>query len=97
MLLSEYATTIVNAHQLQLVDLNLAASYVLGADVDATGTNSGASPANLWSSAGFVPLGGASASFSGAFSGLGHTITGLTVNAPSASDVGLFRQSGPAA
>jgi hypothetical protein len=39
MLLSEYSTAIANAHQLQLMALNLAANYTLGANVDATNTN----------------------------------------------------------
>ena len=55
-------------------------SYALGANIDASGTlgwNSGA---------GFAPI----ASFSGNFDGLGHTITGLTINRPTSANVGLF-------
>ncbi len=76
---------------LQAVDSgSLSASVVLGADIDATA--SGASNGGL----GFNPIGNeastaanTSNSFSGRFDGLGHTISGLTVNRSVAS-VGLF-------
>src|SRR5215469_5696340 len=63
MLLSEYSTVIVDAHQLQLMALNPAASYSLSADIDATATNNG----GVWGSSGFIPVGGnnAGADFTG--------------------------------
>jgi len=82
MLLSEYSTTIVNAHQLQLMQLDPTASYTLANDIDASVTASG----DVWSSAGFVPVG----DFSGSFNGSGHTISGLTIEEPSVHAVGLF-------
>ncbi|MBE0619296.1 MAG: hypothetical protein IH605_01765, partial [Burkholderiales bacterium] len=62
---------------------NLAGHYVLGSDIDA-GATSG------WNAgAGFVPI-GSSDNFTGAFNGLGHTISGLTIDRPLENYVGLF-------
>jgi len=151
MLASEYSTTINNAHQLQLMAMNLGASYTLGSNISALGTGTtlnastttssttviaptanllvGASisgagiPAgatissitdathlvisaaatatgssvtlqatgnDVWGSAGFVPVGNLTTNFTGTFDGLGHTINGLTINAPLTDGVGLF-------
>ena len=87
MLASEYSTTINNAHQLQLMAMNLAASYTLGQNVNASATGSGG---DVWGSTGFIPIGDLTTYFSGSFNGLGHTISNLTINLPSASYVGLF-------
>jgi len=63
--------------------------YALGADVDASATAS-------WDGGqGFKPVGYDSASptatrFSGQFHGLGHSITGLTINRPTTDYVGLI-------
>jgi hypothetical protein len=62
----------------------LAANYVLANNIDATGTE------NWNSGGGFVPIGDFDASFSGSFDGAGNTISNLTVNLPSVSNVGLF-------
>ena len=78
-----------NDGTLQGIAGNLSGNYVLGADIDASSTSS-------WNSnAGFSPIGtnstGTSASrFSATFDGLGHVITGLTINQPSTNFVGLF-------
>jgi len=67
---------------------NLATSFVLGGDIDASLSNM-----NMWNSEkGWKPIGatGVGNAFSGDFSGLGHTITGLYINRPSESLVGLF-------
>ena len=40
--------------------------------------------------AGFDPIGDNTGQFMGRFDGLGHTITGLTINRPTTVDVGLF-------
>ena len=59
-------------------------SYQLAKDIDAAGTAS-------WNSgAGFVPIGTWSSKFSGTFNGLGHTLTGLTIDRPVTNYVGLF-------
>ncbi len=92
MLASEYSTSINNAHQLQLMAMAPAASYTLAGNINAAATAGG----DVWGrvSAGFVPtfapVGNATTSFSGAFDGLGHTISGLTINLPSQDNLGLF-------
>lgn len=58
--------------------------YALGADIDAASTAS-------WNGgSGFTPIGEAGDEFSGHFLGLGHTISGLTINRPNDGNVGLF-------
>ena len=90
-LLSEYATTLTNAHQLELANLNLSANYTLGANIDASATNGAANAASIWGAAGFVPIAAGSTAYVGTFDGQGHTIAGLYINEPSASGaVGLF-------
>lgn len=83
LLAGEYATTITNAHQLQLVAMAPAAQYRLAGDVDATATATGN---DTWSGAGFVPL----PAFAGLFDGGGRRISGLTVKSPQSANVGLF-------
>jgi filamentous hemagglutinin family protein len=75
---SEYSTTITNAHQLQLMGLNLGASYTLANDVNASETSSAS---GVWNPAnGFVPVGATvAAPFAGSFNGQGHTISNLTI------------------
>ncbi|WP_114240234.1 MBG domain-containing protein [Dyella sp. C9] len=106
MLASEYATTITNAHQLQLMAMNPAGSYVLGGNIDASATGTGN---DVWGSGGFVPIGtsynnlvtatgtaypaSATTPFTGTFNGLGHTINGLTIN-DLTTNAGLFGQVG---
>jgi hypothetical protein len=82
------ATTIIKtAIQLQAIQSNLAGSYVLGADIDATATSG-------WNDGlGFLPLGSGSTPFTGLFNGNGHTIKGLYILS-SAAAVGLFGQIG---
>ena len=65
---------------LQGMDGNVAGNYALGADINASVTSS-------WNSgAGFLPVGQSGFQFlhefTGSFDGLGHTITGLTINRP---------------
>jgi len=69
---------------LQGMNGTLSGNYALGANVNATTTAS-------WNaSAGFDPIGDGTSNFTGAFDGLGHVITGLTINRPSEDNVGLF-------
>lgn len=93
MLASEYSTTIRNAHQLQLMRMNLAANYTLANNLQLGAEL--ASPTGIWygSSAGFAPIG----VFNGSFDGLGHTIEGLLINRPADTYVGLFGAVGAAA
>ena len=57
----EYQTTITNAHQLQLMAINLGASYTLAGNIDFGSSLAavGGKYPGMWSSAGFVPIGNA--------------------------------------
>ena len=84
MLQMEYSTTIKNAHQLQLINMNsntLAAAYTIANDIDLSGTTN---PADVWGSnsngTGFVPIGGAAVSFTGTLNGQNHTLSNLFIN-----------------
>ena len=79
---SEFSTYITNAHQLQLMDMDLLASYALANDVTYDGT--------MWSSAGFSPVGGFSSPFEGTFDGQGYAIHNLYIDRPTTEAVGLF-------
>ena len=73
---------------LQGINGNLSGYYALGSNIDAT-------PTATWNSgAGFTPLGSSSTNFTGTFNGLGHTISYLTIDLPSANNVGLFGYTG---
>ncbi len=70
--------------RLQAIQENLTAHYKLAANLDATDAGS-------WNNgAGFTPIGGGGAGFSGTFDGNGMSISNLTINRAS-SRVGLFR------
>ncbi|MFV3077790.1 MBG domain-containing protein, partial [Niveispirillum fermenti] len=98
---AEYSTTIGNAHQLQLVNLNLSASYTLSRDID-MGEVRRAS--GVWNTAtGFLPIGfsgsGSNAtpdSFTGTLDGQGHAINNLYINNTGISNVALFASVGSA-
>jgi len=90
---SEYSTTITNAHQLQLMAMNLSASYTLGANISMAELTSSAS--GMWDTTkGFVPVGDGTNNFTGIFDGTNHTITALTINRPTTVYVGLFGYTG---
>ena len=91
MLLTEYSTSIVNAHQLQLIALSPAANYLLAANVNASGTKSG----DVWSTAGFVPIGGneTAPAFTGILNGQGYTVSGLYIDSTQLR-AGLFGNVG---
>lgn len=80
--------SIYNVYQLQWMNQAVQGKYVLGGNIDASGTSS-------WNSgAGFVPIGGnPPAIFTGTFDGQGHTISDLYINRPSMTLVGLFGYS----
>lgn len=88
MLAAEFSTTIKNAHQLQLMAMNMGGNYAMGAHIGAAGTTG---TGDVWSSAGFVPVGSywTNNYFTGSFDGLSHTITGLTTNI-NGNGIGLF-------
>jgi len=77
------ATTISTCQQLQNINNDLTASYILIQNIDCSDT------INWNSGAGFVPL-GTSSQFSGNFNGQGHTISGLYIDRPGQNMVGLF-------
>jgi len=85
---SEYSRNINNAHQLQLMSIGLTASYTLGKDINMEELSQAS---GLWNTTtGFLPVGNSSNKFTGTFDGLGHTITGLTINRSGTDNVGLF-------
>jgi len=89
MLLSEYSESIANAHQLQLMTLDLSQNYALSNNVDGTATSSG----GVWGSDGFIAVGGNNfldTGFSGTFDGQGHTISNLWIADDANTNVGLF-------
>ncbi len=96
MLLSEYSTTIVNGHQLQLIVLDPTASYKLGDDIDLGPALT--NPSEVWYTAsnapsygsGFVPIGGWRPQFTGTFDGQNHTISNLIIDRPNNYNVALF-------
>jgi hypothetical protein len=86
----EHSTTISNAHQLQLMSLDLGAHYTLANSIDLGPELSKAS--GMWgsNSAGFVPIGDNVTAFTGSFDGQGHTIGHLTIDRSDTHYVGLF-------
>ena len=70
--------------ELQSIADTPSGKYALAVDIDATAT------ATWNNGAGFNPIGTASQAFTGTFSGLGHTITNLTINRPGTALAGLF-------
>lgn len=88
MLATEYSSTINNAHQLQMMVMNLGASYSMGADVEAEGTGNGK---EVWGILGFVPVrvGNTNTPFTGIFDGQRHKISKLRINRTD-NNVGLF-------
>ena len=83
----EYSTSIGNAHQLQLMSMNLTKSYTLARDIDMSELTRAS---GMWNTAaGFVPVGTLATPFTGSLDGFGHTITGLTINR-SSGYLGLF-------
>ncbi|HOC58887.1 MAG TPA: GLUG motif-containing protein, partial [Smithellaceae bacterium] len=87
----EYATTISNAHQLQLMDKDKTAIYTLADNIDLSElkVNSG-----MWGgmiiNQGFLPIGTSIAPFTGTFNGTGYTVNDIFINRPSTDHVGLF-------
>ena len=87
---SEWSTTITNAHQLQLMAMNLNANYKLANDINLASAL--ANPSGMWSSQGFSPVGQPSNGFAGSFDGRGNTISGLAIapTDPGVNNIGLF-------
>lgn len=83
----EYNTTISNAHQLQLINLNLAATYMLDSNINLSSTSSAT---EVWGGLGFSPIGSNANPFTGTFNGRYNVINNLYINLPMTSYVGLF-------
>ncbi|MDO8262573.1 MAG: GLUG motif-containing protein [Gallionella sp.] len=90
---SEWNTNITNAHQLQLMGMDvtaLAASYTLANNIDLAPA---LAAGGMWDSAkGFVPVGDSGTPFAGLFDGQGNTISNLSISGT--SYVGLFGMIG---
>ncbi|UHC17159.1 filamentous hemagglutinin N-terminal domain-containing protein [Methylobacterium currus] len=97
MLRSEAATAdangviaVSNLHQLQLMGANLLGSYRLTANIDASATTSTEASPGVFGAGGFVPVGTGGNGFTGSLDGAGRTVSGLTINRPSESTIGLI-------
>jgi len=88
-------TIIGTLTELQGMNASLDSNFVLGSNIDATPTSTW-NPNGAGGYCGFNPVGDASTQFTGIFDGLGHTITGLTINR-STNYVGLFGYTGSTA
>lgn len=75
---------ITTVEQLQEMQNDLGAYYVLGNDIDASDT------VNWNDDAGFEPVGGDATPFTGIFDGLGYTITRFYINRPTTNSLALF-------
>ena len=79
-----YYMLVNDVTHLQNISTNLAGSYALGKDIDASATSA-------WNGgAGFAPIGNDTARFTGIFDGSSHVINGLTINRSGDQYVGLF-------
>ena len=92
----EYSTNIANAHQLQLMAMDLGASYRLASNIDfSSGLAVGGKYPGMWSATGFSPIGNftigdSSTEFAGSLDGQGRVISNLAINLASTNYVGLF-------
>jgi filamentous hemagglutinin family protein len=92
MLAMEATEEIANPHELQLMAVNLGGYYYGSTGFDASPTNGSANPAEVWTTAGFDPIGAGAENyaFTGTVYGNYDTIQGLYINRPSTDNVGLF-------
>ena len=80
---------VINSANVRFLDFQFTAPD-LGENY-ALGTNINASVTSRWNGGeGFMPVGTEDDPFTGNFTGLGHTISSLTINRPAAEGVGLF-------
>lgn len=93
---SEWSSTVGNAHQLQLMAMDLTADYSLAGDIAFGTTFTDDSRSDMWATsagagAGFAPIGDENAgAFVGRIDGKGHAVRGLLVNRPGTGQVGLI-------
>ena len=91
LLLSENITTIYNAHQLQLMGATLGATYTLENNINLASSLSNNN--DVWGGSkgtGFAPIGAVGANFTGTFNGNSDTVSNLSIDLPSTSNVGFF-------
>lgn len=81
---------ITDCEELQEMEDELDAHYVLMNNIDCSGT------ATWNANAGFDPVGTMGSLFTGSLNGGGYTVTGLTIDRPLEDHVGLFGYIGPA-
>jgi hypothetical protein len=84
---SEWSTTVTNAHQLQLMAMNLGANYTLAKNIDLGPEWNNV--ANMWGTGGFVPIGNDSGSFTGSFNGADRVIKNIYISR-TGENTGLF-------
>ncbi|MBV8802110.1 MAG: filamentous hemagglutinin N-terminal domain-containing protein, partial [Gammaproteobacteria bacterium] len=93
LLMMENTTTILNAHQLQLMGATLGASYTLGGNISASNTSTAT---DIWGPLGFIPIGAVSPSFTGSLNGTtnNYTINNIYIASTAGSGgtggIGLF-------
>ncbi|WP_052480987.1 MBG domain-containing protein [Gilvimarinus agarilyticus] len=92
---SEYATTITNSHQLQLMAMDLSADYLLAEDVDFAPALRDPSRSDMWATSdmagkGFAPIGDEIDRFTGTLDGLGFVVQALTIDRSGRDFTGLF-------
>ena len=82
-----------SAIQLELAGSNLSGNYTLNRDIDLSVVQT----STIWSaSAGFGPIGGLSAAYTGTFDGQGHAVKNIFINQPGVATnfIGLFGNVG---
>ncbi|MDR3562762.1 MAG: GLUG motif-containing protein [Negativicutes bacterium] len=87
---SEYSNTVTNAHQLQLMAMNLGATYSLAGNIDMTGYN-------MAPLVGFAAVGSSTTPFTGTFNGNDYQINGLTITGATGDVASLFGYTGSGA
>ncbi|WP_193910480.1 MBG domain-containing protein [Cellvibrio polysaccharolyticus] len=88
---------ITNVYQLQGMAADLAGTYVLANDIDASLISANGNTSNVWGGRGFAPVGNNSGGhFTGSLDGQGFVIDGLTINRADQDFVGLFGALGNA-
>ena len=97
---SEYSAVITNAHQLQLVNMDLGAAYTLANNIDmkvGLAADLNGNHPGMWGAEGFVPIATDgeglvpnTIGFAGSFEGGGHSIAELIIDRPAVDGVGLF-------
>ncbi|WP_276356120.1 S-layer homology domain-containing protein [Cohnella caldifontis] len=93
---SEWSQSIGNAHQLQLMAMDLTADYTLASDIDFGTTFTDGNRSDMWATsagagAGFAPIGRDPINaYSGVFDGKDFTIRNLVINRAGTDNVGLF-------